>query len=111
MECGDESPSLVSFIGGDDHGWTQTLTLRPRSHPNPEIISYALRPGVGNPRYRILAAVTWVGGMISVSPMWSNTKFYEIRINHRVVKHQTLMTIYSAPSRCLFPKLQSPLIG
>ena len=59
----------------------------------------------------VFAAITWIMGMISVSPTWSNTKLYEIQINHIVVKHQTLTIIYPAPSRCLFPKLQSPLIG
>lgn len=50
--------------------------------------------------------------MISGTRTQSNTKLYVTPMNRTDShKHQAANTVYSAPSRCLFPELQSPLIG
>lgn len=43
------------------------------------------------------AAITWVMGMISVSPTWSNAKLYGIQINH-IDSHKTTDSKYYLPS-------------
>ena len=44
----------------------------------------------------VFVAITWVKGMISVSPTWSNTKLYRIQINH-TDSHKTPDSKYYLP--------------